>query len=101
MEEGPEYKNWQNSEGTKICGENAKLIDFQKLKDLRFVKYATDRRQCGSHFVQGGLILPKLVCMALKLQIAKSQEEPISSKFVELENFQAMGRICPFRPHGW
>ena len=44
---------------------NAKLKDFQKLKDLRYVKVATDRRQSGSHFAQDGPILPKLVSMAL------------------------------------
>ena len=42
----------------------AKLKDFRKLKDLRYVKVATDRRQSGSHFAQGGPILPKLVSMA-------------------------------------
>ena len=37
---------------------------FRKLRDLRFVKVATDRRQSGSHFALDGLILLKLVSMA-------------------------------------
>ena len=52
-------------EGLKNCGKNAKLIDFQKLKDLHYVNFATNRRQSGSHFAQGGTILPKLVSLAL------------------------------------
>ena len=55
-------------------GKNAKLKDFQKLRDLCYVKVATDRRQSRSHFAQDGPILPKLVSMALQLQMAKSQE---------------------------
>ena len=43
---------------------NAKLKDFLKLRDLRYVKVATYRRQSGSHFAQDGPILPKLVSMA-------------------------------------
>ena len=41
MEEGTEskrwsvyIKNWRNGEGLNNCGENAKLIDFRKLKDF-------------------------------------------------------------------
>ena len=44
-----------------------KIDRFRKLKDLeRFAlcKFSTDRRQSGSHFAQGGPILPKLVSMA-------------------------------------
>ena len=37
---------------------------FGKWKDLRYVKYATYRRQSGSHFAQSGPILTKLVSMA-------------------------------------
>ena len=71
MEEGPEskrwsvwLKNWRNGEGLKNCGKNAKMKYFQKLRDLRYVKVATDRRQSRSHFAQDGPILPKLVSMA-------------------------------------
>ena len=44
-----------------------KIDRFRKLKDLeRFAlcQFSTDRRQSGSHFAQGGAILPKLVSMA-------------------------------------
>ena len=44
-------------------GEMAK--NFQNLKDLHYVKGATYRRQSGSHFTLDGLILSKLVSMAL------------------------------------
>ena len=33
----------------------AKLKDFQKLEDLRVVKFATKRQQIGSHFAVVGL----------------------------------------------
>ena len=44
--------------------QNAKLKDLRKLRVLRYVKVATDRRQSGSHFAQDGSFLPKLVSMA-------------------------------------
>ena len=60
---------------------------FRKLRDLRYVKVATDRQQSGSHLARDDLILPKLVFMASYLQMAKSQEVAIPKILRNLRNY--------------
>ena len=79
-----------------------RLIDrFRKLNDLeRFAlcKFSTDRRQSGSHFAHYGPILPKLVSMASKLQMAKSQEVPMPQIPWNLRNYGISEPWADFPP---
>ena len=78
---------WRRIE--KLCRKR-EIDRFRELKELvRFAlcRFPTHLRQSGSHFAQGGSILPKLVSMASQLQMAKSQEALMPQILRNLRNY--------------
>ena len=60
---------------------------FPKIERVALCTNATYRRQSVSHFAQSGPILTKMVSMASQLQMAKSQEAPMSQIPLNCRNY--------------